>query len=184
MAWPNNDEVSASATTNGITAAQAFAYAARYGHVPSSAGDAQAFVAAVNGWAPLLATDPEYVFAYMTQYGNLPQIGQFTSWLRASGFADANGNLTGVAPYPGQGYPPGGGAVNPPPGGSTPNLAPGPTPGQAALSGVGTAASSTMQTATDWWRRNERTILLVGGIGGALYFGIPQALLRSFGRRR
>lgn len=185
MAYPNSDQIQQAATTLGADPIYVYAFAADHQRVPTNATEIQAFIAMLRQFSlvPSGPVDAQYTAAFVQSHGVVPEGGQLDLWLQQQGIIGPQGQLQPGIVAAGQGYPPGGASVTPALNVPS-NLVPGPTPGQAALSGVGTAASSTIQTATDWWRRNERTILLVGGLGGAFYFGIPQALLRSFGRRR
>ena len=186
MAYPNQTQVQAAAQAGNVAQNVAYAYAAQFGYLPTASTALSVYLAnTIIPWSRLMGanTDPNSVLAFITANGVLPGLGQFHLWMQQQGYETAQGGQTGTTPFPGQGYPPNNGTVNTDPTPTPTNTVPGPTQWQADQSGIGTAANSTVQTATTWWRSNEGKILAISGLGVAFYFGIPQKLLKSLGRR-
>lgn len=146
-----------------------YAYAARFGDLPSGSGGLAAFnsfqqncyqwVQGTQYW------DVDFLLAYIQANGDFPgSLGDFTAWLESNGYAKKGPNgadaKTGVYPSGGAGYPPAGGAP------------------ASASQGTSSSASGTLgQVQTVFggldalWKEHPAEVALAGAVAGWLLLG-------------
>ena len=191
MAYPSDAEVEAAAAEWGIDTRAAYAYAALNEQAPSSTAAGQAVANQAQSYSVQWGGIPNgqaIILAFVAASGGWPSsLALLQSWATGAGafVPGTSGGWTGVVPFAGQNYPPGGAAVNPPPAPTAPVTIYSANPAVTATAGASSGGLGGLFGLFQNLQGDAQTYkpeLIVGGaLLAAWWLGIPQKLL---GHRR